>query len=989
MVGVYYGNQEVVGEKQIRDNLDELFIELNRHKDEGRDCLVAGDYNLKIGCRVKGNDDKVSKGGKYLIDLCNEFGFDFANNLAEGPTHTHFDATSKTSRVLDLVLTNSIEKHKELKVDNELIMTPYRVRRTGKDQTERKYTDHISVYGEVEVKYASSNKSIPKVTRWRTHLKGARVDYQNETDRQAERLLDIIEKHDNSDEMLEQIYKLIDEIKMKVFGLQTITVKKIERTSDEKLLLQRVKEIEKANDDMLELGKKINEKIFIAKKKACDELDDGLLEAIDHYKTGERLENVKDIWKSLMDYNVEVLEKNKPRNKEAEEARTMKKESVEFFELVESDFSEQDLTWKEYMAVVNKVALVNKNCYKDFTWAGPKWQTAMFLMFKKIYRSEQIPREFLKTKLKKLYKKKGSKNKLSSYRFIHLKDWAGKMMEKMIVQKSQEHINNKMPDMQIGGMRNSSTIEHILTALTVAKIKTREGSGASAILIDCMKCFDKQLLTDCLHSVSSAGITGKRLRMIKKIHDETEISLVGDPTNQTAIITNSTGQGSNFAPTGCGLSMAQSIMLETNAQCKNKITVGNKAIDPLMFVDDLDTLVETHEAAKESCIATTKALDNLGLEAHPEKSAIVIMGSKKYKEKMRQRLIEDPCKVQDFELKESDLETYLGVQFSGKGVKDSVNESIKLRIRKTRVKMIQLMKALEDELVEKQGWLEAVKVLFNSIIVPTLTYGCQAFANMTNKQESELEMCMKDVLYKMLGISKYSHYASVLMECNMIRLKHIMNKLKIGFLNDLIHRKRRGHCLELLLEEEKLYPGTGLIGEVGKLCKMYGIPDVSYIKLEKDFIKQKIWSFGRAEIWKESTKNRRVPMEFSHMSKGNRHNYMQLPKYDSRLFFTYKIGELQFKEFRKGEFIKKYGNTNCFQPGCQSKDNLTHVMRCHQYENKFYETQIDSDENKMKLFIDYLKRLDKERAERFNLPIMYRRLTKRENSKIKLHVITK
>ena len=130
-------------------------------------------------------------------------------------------------------------------------------------------------------------------------------------------------------------------------------------------------------------------------------------------------------------------------------------------------------------------------------------------------------------------------------------------------------------------------------------------------------------------------------------------------------------------------------------------------------------------------------------------------------------------------------------------------------------------------------------------------------------------------------------------------------------------------------------------------------------------------------------------MEFSHMSKGNRHNYMQLPKYDSRLFFTYKIGELQFKEFRKGEFIKKYGNTNCFQPGCQSKDNLTHVMRCHQYENKFYETQIDSDENKMKLFIDYLKRLDKERAERFNLPIMYRRLTKRENSKIKLHVITK
>ena len=39
----------------------------------------------------------------------------------------------------------------------------------------------------------------------------------------------------------------------------------------------------------------------------------------------------------------------------------------------------------------------------------------------------------IETKLKKLYKKKGDKAKLTSYRFIHLKDWAGKMMEKLSV----------------------------------------------------------------------------------------------------------------------------------------------------------------------------------------------------------------------------------------------------------------------------------------------------------------------------------------------------------------------------------------------------------------------------------------------------------------------------------------------------------------------------------------------------------------------------
>ena len=32
---------------------------------------------------------------------------------------------------------------------------------------------------------------------------------------------------------------------------------------------------------------------------------------------------------------------------------------------------------------------------------------------------------------KKLYKKKGDKTKLQNFRFIHLKDWAAKVMEKL------------------------------------------------------------------------------------------------------------------------------------------------------------------------------------------------------------------------------------------------------------------------------------------------------------------------------------------------------------------------------------------------------------------------------------------------------------------------------------------------------------------------------------------------------------------------------
>ena len=109
---------------------------------------------------------------------------------------------------------------------------------------------------------------------------------------------------------------------------------------------------------------------------------------------------------------------------------------VDFFRQIETQKSEEPIRWDEYLRVVKKVMTVNKNCYKDFTLAGPRWKTVMYSMFQRIYVSEDIPVKFKQTRLKKLYKKKGDKTKLSSYRFIHLRDWAGKMMEKLVLKNA-------------------------------------------------------------------------------------------------------------------------------------------------------------------------------------------------------------------------------------------------------------------------------------------------------------------------------------------------------------------------------------------------------------------------------------------------------------------------------------------------------------------------------------------------------------------------
>ena len=101
-------------------------------------------------------------------------------------------------------------------------------------------------------------------------------------------------------------------------------------------------------------------------------------------------------------------------------------------------------------------------------------------------------------KLKKLYKRKGDKSKLSSFRFVHLKDWAAKIMEKLVMKKCEEKINGAMPEMQIGGRAKSTTIEHIMSLYTLARIKCRQGKGVIFQFVDCMKCFDKESTGFCL-----------------------------------------------------------------------------------------------------------------------------------------------------------------------------------------------------------------------------------------------------------------------------------------------------------------------------------------------------------------------------------------------------------------------------------------------------------------------------------------------------------
>ena len=445
---------------------------------------------------------------------------------------------------------------------------------------------------------------------------------------------------------------------------------------------------------------------------------------------------------------------------------------------------------------------------------------------------------------------------------------------------------------------------------------------------------------------------------------KTKISLVGDEKNRQRVIKNSVGQGTNWAPEGCSNSIALSTENALKA-VNNEIRYRGKNCGTIIFVDDTLRMATDTNMARDGGIVFTESLGNLSLEAHPDKSRIVIMGPKKMREEIKRELMKDPVMIQGWEMKTSTLETYLGFQLDEKGVRESINKSIEGRCRSARTKSIQLLKVLEDDKICRLGWLESAKLLFTSIIIPTLTYGAQAYTNMNKKQREMLEASMRENLFRMLNISRTSHYSTVLLEMNLIPINCIIDQLKMSFVKSLIHDKASGICLDTIWEEEEKFPGTGMIGEARKLCETYGLPDITIHNVPKDIIKELVWRKARQELWLNSMKNRRVPFTPTIDKSGK--PYWRFQRYEARLILHYKIGELSFKDYKKNEMKRKFGNLRCFA-GCEEIDSYSHVKQCERYETKVKNFDLDGTDEKL---AKYLRALDRERFRKYGSPLVH------------------
>ena len=99
----------------------------------------------------------------------------------------------------------------------------------------------------------------------------------------------------------------------------------------------------------------------------------------------------------------------------------------------------------------------------------------------------------------------------------------------------------------------------------------------------------------------------------------------------------------------------------------------------MAYQDDILKGCRDVNAAQVGNIRLATMLEDKGLEAHPDKTSYIVCGSKRFKEKAKDDIQNNPLMFGNFEVKEREGDKYLGQMLHGNGLEESALATVKER----------------------------------------------------------------------------------------------------------------------------------------------------------------------------------------------------------------------------------------------------------------------------------------------------------------------
>lgn len=326
-------------------------------------------------------------------------------------------------------------------------------------------------------------------------------------------------------------------------------------------------------------------------------------------------------------------------------------------------------------------------------------------------------------------------NNPENYRPISLLPALGKLFEKLILKRLQNFIteNNIIPPSQFGFRQNYSTTHQLLRITEFIANSFHQNQYSTAIFIDISKAFDKVWHQGLLYKLKQKDTPDYLFNIIKSFLINREFRVKVNRTySNLHKISAGIPQGSPLSPTLFNiytsdfpfLINSQIALYADDTALFTKHHILQSAINNLQ--DDLDLF--------------TNWADHWNIKINQSKTQAKIFSLRQIKPKTVLKI--DNISIPWVE--NSSPVKYLGVLLD---TKLKWNKHLQSTINKTKAKMLQLY-----PLINKKSSLrvDTGKLIYTSIIRPTLTYACPIWRNTVKSNLYNLQITQNKILRKIL-----------------------------------------------------------------------------------------------------------------------------------------------------------------------------------------------------------------------------------------------
>ena len=372
-------------------------------------------------------------------------------------------------------------------------------------------------------------------------------------------------------------------------------------------------------------------------------------------------------------------------------------------------------------------------------------------LFNEILRSGFYPKSWRETYITPIFKK-GNPLDTNNYRGISITSNIGKLFNMVMQNRLTKFFkdNNLIDEKQIGFNKGSRTSDHIMVVKSLIDKYTKKGKKLYTCFVDFRKAFDSINHTKLFYKLRLTDMGTLTYNIIKDMYmsDENNIQVkIGNLLSNKFRSNIGVKQGDSLSPILFNFYVNEiTKYLDIDADTP---TVGNKAINFLLYADDL-VLFSTSKAGLQ------KSLDRLqnfshdwDLQINTDKTKIMIFGNYR-------KIPTDEFLYLNKPLQITESYRYLGLILQRKGKFNDCQKDLYNRGMKA---MFKLIKSFRSENPDFNTCMH----LFDHLIKPIMTYGSEIWGplllndkniNFDKIIENHIEKCHQKFIRFAIGVNK-------------------------------------------------------------------------------------------------------------------------------------------------------------------------------------------------------------------------------------------